>query len=300
MDNNNSTQPNFTFRKEREFGEIISDSFLFFTKNRKDLTRIFLKYIGPYVLLMVVTSTFYQYKTGDIFNNIDFINPDPDFVINSFTDNFLALALFFISSIIASIMTYATVLHSIKSFVQNNGSLIDAEISAGIKNDFFRILGYTILAGLVCFIGFMLCFFPGVYLTIVLAPGLAIMIMEDISVSDAFSKAFKLIKDNWWITFATILVFSILVSILGFIFQLPTFIYAMVESLTVASNSPEDPSALGDIYQNWFYLLMSAITVIGQYFLSIFSVVMVALVYFNLSEKQEFKGTYDQIDQIGK
>ena len=299
MENTNPSQPDFVFRKEREFGEIISDSFGFFTKNRKDLTRIFLKFIGPYIILMVIGTTYYQYKTGDIFNDITLISTNPEFVAEAFTDNILALLLFIIVSVVANIMIYATVLHSIKTYIKNDGVLDEAEISQGIKNDFFRILGYTILVGLVSGIGFILCFLPGVYLAIVLAPGIGILIFEDLSVSDAFSKAFKLIKDNWWITFATILVFTILISILGYIFQLPAMIYGIVEGFTAASNAPNDPSAIGEIYQNWFYLLMAAIGSIGQYFLSLFSVIMIALVYFNLSEKQEFKGTYDQIDQIG-
>lgn len=299
MENNNPTQPNFVFRKEREFGEIITDSFSFFTKNRKDLTRIFLKFIGPYIILMVIGTTYYQYKTGDIFNDITLISSNPDFIAEAFTDNISALLLFFIVSIVANIMIYATVLHSIKTYIKNNGIFDETEISQGIKKDFFRILGYTVLVAIVVVIGFILCFLPGVYLAVVLSPGIGILIFEDLSVSDAFTKAFKLIKDNWWITFATILVFTILISILGYIFQLPALIYTIIESITAAENSVEDPSAFGKIYQNWFYLLMSAIGAIGQYFLSLFSVIMIALVYFNLSEKQEFKGTYDQIDQIG-
>lgn len=300
METNKLSQPNFVFRKEREFGEIISDSFTFFTKNRKDLTRILLKFIGPYILLMVIGTTYYQYKTGDIFNDLGVLSTNPDLIAEAFTDNILALLLFIIVSIVANIMIYGTVLHSIKSYIKNDGVFDENEISQGIKNDFFRILGYSLLVALVIGIGFVLCFLPGVYLAVVLSPGIAILVIEDQTVSEAFSKAFKLIKDNWWITFATILVFSILISILGYVFQIPALIYTFVEGFSADSTSLDDPSAFSSIYQNWFYLLMSAIGAIGQYFLSIFSVIMIALVYFNLSEKQEFRGTYDQIDQIGK
>ena len=247
---------------------------------------------------MVIGTTYYQYKTGDIFNDITLISTNPEFVAEAFTDNILALLLFIIVSVVANIMIYATVLHSIKTYIKNDGVFDEAEISQGIKNDFFRLLGFSILVGIVLY-RFYALFFTGCLFSHCLAPGIGILIFEDLSVSDAFSKAFKLIKDNWWITFATILVFTILISILGYIFQLPAFIYTIVEGFTAASNAPNDPSAIGEIYQNWFYLLMSAIGAIGQYFLSLFSVIMIALVYFNLSEKQEFKGTYDQIDQIG-
>ena len=299
MENNNPSQPNFVFRKEREFGEIISDSFGFFTKNYKTLFQIFLKFIGPYIILMVIGTTYYQYKTGDLFTDITLLSSNPEFIATAFTDNILALLLFIVVSVVASVMIYATVLHSIKSYINNNGEILEGEISQGIKKDFFSILGYVLLSGIVYGIGFLFCFVPGVYLYVVLFPGLALMVMEDLSVSDAFSKSFKLIKDNWWITFATILVFTILIAILGYVFQLPVMIYSFVEGFTVASNSPDNPSAIGEIYQSWIYLLFSAIGSIGQYFLSLFSVIMLALVYFNLSEMQEFKGTYDQIDQIG-
>lgn len=299
MEINNPSQPEFVFQKEREFGEIISDSFGFFTQNYKVLSQIFLKFIGPYIILMVIGTTYYQYKTGDLFTDITLLSSNPEFIATALTDNLLALFLFAIVSIVASIMIYATVLYSIKSYIDNQGEIIESEISQGIKKDFFRILGYALLSGIVSGIGFLFCLVPGIYLYVVLFPGLALMVMEDLSISDAFSKSFKLIKDNWWITFATILVFTILISVLGYVFQIPAFIYTIIEGFTAASNSPNDPSAIGEIYQNWMYLLFSAIGAIGQYFLSLFSVIMLALVYFNLSEKQEFKGTYNQIDQIG-
>mgnify|MGYP005855305403 CR=1 FL=1 len=299
MEINNPSQPEFVFRKEREFGEIISDSFGFFTQNYKTLSQIFLKFIGPYIILMVIGTTYYQYKTGDLFTDITLLSSNPEFIATAFTDNLLALLLFVIVSIVATIMIYATVLYSIKSYIDNNGEIIESDISQGIKKDFFKILGYILLSGIVSGIGSLFCLVPGIYLYVVLFPGLALMVMEDLSISDAFSKSFKLIKDNWWITFATILVFTILISILGYVFQVPALIYSFVEGFTAASSSPNDPSAIGEIYQSWVYLLFSAIGSIGQYFLSLFSVIMLALVYFNLSEKQEFKGTYNQIDQIG-
>lgn len=295
---NQASKPTFMFRKERDFGEIISDSFTFFNQNKKILTQIFIKFIGPFLLLTIIASTFYQYKTGDLFADISIIGTNTDYFFGTFAENFLIMIFFLLTTVGTTIITYATVLHCIKSYISNNGQIVQAEVSQGVKQDFFKILGFTILAGLVTLVGFALCFLPGVYLYVVLAPGVALVIMEDISVSDAFSKCFTLIKENWWITFATFLVFGILISILGFIFQLPATIYTLAESFLGIQQS-SDPSEFAGIYQDWIYLLFSAIAVLGQYFLNIFSVILTALIYFNLSEKQEFRGTYEQIDQIG-
>lgn len=295
----NQTTPNkFVFKKEREFGEIISDTFSFFTQNYKSILQVLLKFVGPFVLLSIIGSTYYQYKTGDLFNNINLLGSDPDIFTNAIFENIWALLFLFVVSIATYIVLYGTVLHIIKSYINNNGEILEQEISQGLKNDFWKLLGYFILTGIVSLIGFILCFLPGVYLIIVFTPGVALLVMENESVTETFTKCFTLIKDNWWITFATVLVFGILISILGYVFQLPTLIYTMVESFTALEKS-SDPSAIADIYQNWVYLLLAAIGSLGQLFLNIFTIIMTALVYFNLSEKQNFTGTYEQIDQIG-
>lgn len=297
MDNNNPTQPKFVFRKERDFGEIISDTFSFFSQNYKSVGRIFLKFVGPFIVLSVFASTLYQYKTGDLFNDLASLT-SPDLVFSAIASNTWVVLLLFASSIATNIILYATIMHIIKSYIKNGGEILEQDVSQGLKKDFWKLLGYLILVGIVSFIGFALCFFPGVYLSVVLAPGIALLIMEEESVTETFSKCFKLIKDNWWITFATFLVFGILIAILGFVFQLPAFIYTIIESFTALEQST-DPTAFSDIYQNWVYLLFTAIGSLGQLFLSIFSVILIALIYFNLNEKQEFTGTYEQIDQIG-
>ena len=299
FDETNSTSPKFIFRKERDFGEIITDSFSFFSQNYKTILQIFLKYVGPFVILTVLGNVYYQYKTGDLFSDLSVMAGNPDSFFNAFQDNLLALVLFFFSAIISSVAMYAVILHIIKSYVKNNGQIIEEEVFSGLKNDFFRIIGFAILAGIVVIFGSLLCFLPGVYLYVVLFIGVSIMIFEDISILDVFSKCFTLIKDNWWITFATILVFGILIGIISFVFQLPVLIYSMVETFTTIQNAPDPSEAMGSIYQNWVYLLFTAIGAIGQYFLSMFTIIMSALIYFNLSEKHDFTGTYDRIENIG-
>ncbi len=297
MENHNPTQPQFIFRKEREFGEIISDTFSFFTQNYKSILNIFLKFVGPFILLSVLITTYYQYKVGDLFSDISTFT-EPDLAISAILEDSWIIILLLIISIATNVVLYGTILHIIKSYIKNNGEILENDVCQGLKDDSLKLFGYLALTTIVGIIGFMLCFIPGIYLMVVLAPGIALLIMENESVSESFTKCFTLIKNNWWITFATFLVFVILIAILGWVFQLPAFIYTMVESFTAVQKS-SGPSAITGIYQNWVYLLFTAIGSIGQLFLSIFTVIMIALVYFNLSEKHEFTGTYDQIDQIG-
>ncbi len=301
FDTNDTIQPKFNFKKERDFGEILSDTFTFFSQNNKRLFNIFIKYIGPFILLVVISSTLYQYKVGDLFTDLGFVGGNPGAFLGSITENLLLLLFYILSNVLTTVFTYLVILHAIKSYISNNGKILDSDISTGIKTDFWRLLGYTLLFYIVFFVGLMLCFLPGVYIGVVLVPGLALIVFRDMSVGDAFSKCFTLIKDNWWITFATLLVFIILLTVLNYIFQLPAIIYSVVKGFMAVEsiNTVESNNALFNVYQDWIYLLFSAIAVIGQYFMNIFTVILTALIYFNLTEKQEFTGTYEQIDNIG-
>ena len=296
---NQSTSNKFIFKKEREFGDIISDTFSFFSKHYKVLSKIFLKFIGPFVLLTIFASTLYQYKTGDLFTDITVISSNPDSVLRALSENLLLLLFYLLTSLATTTIIYGTVIHAVKSYIKNDGEFLDADISEGLKKDFFKMLIYFIISGIVAIVGFALCILPGIYISVVLTPGIVMLVMEDKSATDAFSKSFDLIKDNWWITFATFLVFSILIGILGFVFQIPTFIYSFIEGFTAIESAQNGSLEVTEMYQDWLFLLFTAIGVLGQYFLSIFTVIMVILVYFNLSEQQNFSGTYEQIDQIG-
>ena len=299
---NEKQQPGFIFKKERDFGEIISDTFTFFSQNNKRLFNIFVKYIGPFILLLIISSTLYQYKTGDLLSDITVVGGNPTRIFGSMVENVLVIIFYFITTILATLITYLVILHAIKSYINNNGQILDSDITNGIKKDFWKLLGYFILTYLVVVIGAMFCLLPGVYLGVVLAPGVALLIIRDISVGDAFSKCFTLIKDNWWITFAVFLVFIILLFVLNYIFQVPAFLYTMFKGFVAADSitTIQPNGEIFNIYRDWAYLLFTAIALIGQYFMNIFTVILVALIYFNLAEKQEFTGTYEQIDNIGK
>jgi hypothetical protein len=299
FDMNQSKPDKFIFKKEREFGDIISDTFSFFSKNHKVLSKLFLKFIGPFVLLTIFATTLYQYKTGDLFTDITVISTNPDSVVRALSENLLLLLFYLLISLVTTIITYGTVIHAVKSYINNNGEILDADISEGLKKDFFKMLVYLVISFIVVFVGLFLCILPGIYLGVILTPGIVMLVMEEVSATDAFSKSFQLIKDNWWITFATFLVFNILIGILGFVFQIPTFIYSFIEGFTAIESAQNGSLEVTEMYQDWLFLLFTAIGVLGQYFLNIFSVIMVTLVYFNLSEKQNFSGTYEQIDQIG-
>ena len=262
---------------------------------------LFVKFAGPFLLLAVLASVNYQYKTGELFSDFAGLMSNVDVLVDNLASNSWSLLLFTIASLVFTVASNVVVIHVVKSYINNKGKIIENDISEGLKKDFFSVLGLAILVSISTLVGLILCLLPGIYLGVVFFIVYPILVLEEIPVSDAFSKCFKLIKDNWWISFAMILVFSILIAILGYVFQLPTTIYTFVEAFTIASKdiSSDQSEVVTNLYGNWVFLLLSAIALLGQYVLTIFTIIMSTLLYFNLSEKHDFTGTYEQIDNIG-
>src|ERR1700743_2770236 len=66
--NQTMNQP-LELRKSRDFGQIISDSFVFLRQNFKPLFRYLLVICGFFILVGTVTSTMQYMHTGQIFTN---------------------------------------------------------------------------------------------------------------------------------------------------------------------------------------------------------------------------------------
>ena len=153
----------------------------------------------------------------------------------------------------------------------------------------------SILVGLMVGFGVILCLIPGIYLGVVLSTVYCIYIFEGKDVTDSISYSFKLIKENWWMTFATLLVMGILYYLVLIVFQIPQYIYFFINAFTSAQVSSVDPSDMFD----WVYVALSSIGIIAQYLLLTIMVICTVFVYFNLNEKKNFTGTMETIDSLG-
>ncbi|WAC03224.1 hypothetical protein N7U66_06525 [Lacinutrix neustonica] len=62
------------FKKQRELGEIFTDTFAFIRNEYKPLFKSIIAIAGPYLLLFLFALVFYIYTMGGQFN-LDFTNP---------------------------------------------------------------------------------------------------------------------------------------------------------------------------------------------------------------------------------
>jgi hypothetical protein len=281
-------QEPINFLKRRELGDILTDTFKFIRNEFKPLFGLIFKTAGLALLVMVVAYVFYARSVGDISN----------FTTNSEL-TFISMGLSGFVMLIAAVafysLLYGTILHYIKSYIKNNGVVNKDEVAEGIKRNFWSLIGLSILVGLISGVGFVFCIAPGIWLATVLATTYAIHIFEKRSVSDSISYSFELIKGEWWITFATLLVMFIIYYVVILIVQVPQYIYMFTREFTVVEQFSGDPSMMID----WGYILLTSAGLIVQYLMQILIVITTVFIYFNLNEKKNFTGTLETIESIG-
>ncbi len=280
------------FKKQRELGSILTDTFKFVRLEGKTLLGLILKIAGPALLIVLLAYIYYMQVTIGSFDLMAVGSSSEVFGINII----LAFFLMIISGVAFYALMYGTVLHYIKSYIKNDGNAIKEEVTAGVRQSFWSLLGISFLVGLISGIGFIFCVIPGIYFGTVLATTYAIHVFENRNTTDSISYSFELIKGEWWITFATYLVIFILYYIITIIFSLPGIIYSFINIFTMSQEATANPADMFD----WIYVALNVLGMIGQYILYALIIISTALVYFNLNERKNFTGAMETIETLGK
>jgi len=276
------------FLKRRELGEILNDTFKFIRNEFKPLFGLILKTAGLALLVVVIAYVFYARSLADI---SDF-RGGSDF---AFIGMGISGLVMFVAIIIFYALLYGTILHYIKSYIKNKGVVVKEEVINGLKRNFWSILGLMILVFLMSFVGFVFCLIPGIYLATVLSTTYSIHVFEKRPVSDSISYSFDLIKGEWWITFATLLVIGIIYYIVIIIVQVPQTVYFLAKDFTMAEQLSGDPAMMTD----WGGIILTSMGLIVQYMMQTLLVISTIFLYFNLNEKKNFTGTMETIESIG-
>ncbi len=276
------------FKKQREIGDIITDTFRFIRENYKLLFSYIFKTTGPFFLILVLAVAYYTYTVSG--NPFDEISNR----IGSFFISFLVLAgalLLFYSAL------YGTILHYIKIYISNDGVVPEADVKAGVHKDFFKLLLLSLISGILVIAGIILLVLPGIFLLVPLSMAGAILVFKDYSVSESISHCFTLVKDHWWITFITLMAVGILVYIIGLVFQVPLIIYTVIKTITFVQ---EGSSANPELFKDWIFISLQVFASVIQYMLSVITVISIAFIYFNLNEHKHLTGTYETIEKLGE
>lgn len=283
------------FKKERDFGLILGDTFAFLRNEFKPLLKILFSIAGPAIIVLILALAFYTYTAGDL-AGFNFLQPSFNMV--SPLMFLLAFACYMIAAIVAYVLSVSVTLNYIKSYIENNGSVDFNEIKADTKTTFWSFLGLAILKGITIILAIVLCFLPVLYAMVPMAIVFSIFVFQSRkSPTEAYSESFSLVNEDFWTAFGSFIVFVIIYYVLSMVFSLPTAIYSIVKN--GISSGIMDAESMQN-FTDPIYVLLNVLASFVQFFLNIILIIGGAFIYFHLNEKKNFTGTYERIGSIGE
>lgn len=288
------------FKKERDLGAIISDTFKFIRENWKDYFLTVFKIIGPVILIGAALLVFAMVSYSGAIKGMMSGNQSAVDPANVFSNMFgmfkWIIVMFVVFGVVYTLLAEVS-LYYIKSYIENNGVVNFNEVKENTYKNLGKFIGLGIVSILMMILAYILCFLPIIYISIVLTLTMPIMVFENKSIGDTISQSFKLIKGEWWNTFGVVFVIGFLVAMLGYIFSIPTLIYQFISMGVSFTN--EDPTAILDILEDPIYLALTLLGYLGKFLFYSVSLVSSAFIYFDLNEQKNLTGTFEKIDSLG-
>lgn len=281
------------FKKQRELGDILSDTFGFIRNEFKPFIKAVLQISGPYLILFLISLSFYIYVAGDT------LNFQIGQEINSTTNlgmMLIALLFFMITGVLAYVFANSTIIHYIKSYINNEGKVDILQVKQEVKQTLMSFLGLSILKWLTLIVAMVFCLLPVLYFMVPMFVVFCVLVFENKDATEAYSYSYKLISSEFWITLATIIVIGLIVMVAGYAFSMPAVIYSIVKMGVFSGEmDPSDMSSFADP----IYILLNIISYLFKFLLNIILTVSSVFIYFNLNERLHFTGTLERIQSLG-
>jgi len=268
-------------RKRRELGEILSDTFTFARINSKSLIPVLIKTTGIFFLIHLLFSVAYQYTTME------------NMVLTNTGLFFGSLFLMLLGSLIYYASASAAIYSYMINYTETKGLVHTDQIIQNSRSKLVSLLLLGILSYFILITGLLFFLIPGVYLLVPVALSFPLLIFRNLGKRDSLKASFKLISDRWWITFGTLLVVGIVIGIISFVFSLPPSVYLAVKTLVIESGETQ---VLGG---DFIFLFLSSLSSAVGNLLSIFIIIAVGLVYFDLDEEKNKTGIRVKLEELG-
>ncbi len=279
------------FKKIREFGDIIGDTFLFIKQNFGPLMKAFLYLTGVFIIAGMISSIITQLQLVEMTK--ENISAAGGYGTGAFR-RLGNLALNYIFVILFMVLTYTSMYVTVLSYIalyieKGKQAPTVVEVWAYYKYYFLRVFGSGLLMSFFLIVSFMCCFLPGIYVFPAASLFYVIMILENGSFSHSFSRSFKLLTDEWWVTAAVLFVIYTIFYACTLVIQLPAIIIMMASAFT------HEPGTITKSYA----FISSISQYVSQVFM-IFPIVCSTLIYFNLVERKESLGLLGRIGGLGE
>jgi hypothetical protein len=286
-------EPNVELSKTRDFGEIISDSFLFIRQNLKPLLSCFFVFCGFFLLATAVTSIMQQIKIASMLNNVaDFGTVNNTADLANFGANYeIGTALVALFELLLYVVMPLTIISYMAIYKQKgNVAPTNEEVWGYFKYYFVKLFFSSILSFIILMVAFVFCLIPGIYFYPVLGLIFPIMIVENASYGYAFNQSFRIIKDHWWQTFGVLFITGLIVSICAVVVSIP---FQVINVWDVFLHH------IKEVHLSVLTIVIGTILQQLARVLYILPMVGLCLCYFSLTEAKDATGLMGRIDQLG-
>jgi len=279
-------------QKEREFGDVFNATFAFIQQEFKPLGKAILVFVVPIILIMSIALVFFQTSNMNMLRSYDPTNPSS--VLQNLPGMFGGLFIYLVIVLIGQSVFAGVIYSYLKLYLQRKGDVKFEDIFVELRKCFLPIVGASILASVVIFVGLMFCILPGIYLAISLSMFIPILVIENNGFGNAFSRSFNITHKQWWWTFLIILVGGIMVWVVSFIFSIPSMIFGFTKMFHSIRNhqNPYEMMTTGYIV---YTSIVSAVTQL----LYIVPYLLIGFQYFNIVEIMERPSLTQKIEQLG-
>ena len=264
------------FRKKRELGDILTDTFEFIKQEYKPVAQLIITYVLPFLILQGVVQVYFQQK---MFGLIDFSDPETLLAnLGPFYSNLLLISLF---SLFVQSLLIGTYYSYIEIYVKKGKGNFDlSEIKPLLFSNSLLALSASFVVFIITMLGLMLCFVPGIYFANTFSIVVIIIVFEKKGLSNAMSRSWKLVHTQWWNTLLLGIIGIIIIWVTSYIFTLPG-------TLTGITKTIKGIQEAGTIeYATWYWVLTGISTVVSS-LLWIIPFTFFAMQYFNLDERSK-------------
>jgi uncharacterized membrane protein len=293
------------FRQERGFGQKVSATFEFIGVHWRPLGRAMLYLVAPLALLQGILTALLQSRMLTTMGRMVRDQTQPGYDPLSAQRNIMSatflnplyylnmvLGMVFVSVCILTI--YGYLVRCLRPAGAVATPITPAEVWQVVRGHlvgtFFSIWGVT----LVIMVGFLVFFFPGMYLSVALSLFFIVRIVEGTGFAATISRCLRLTKGKWWSTFG--MMFIMVALLYALLFGVRVVVGALVAGLHGAflpvGQPGEAATTLTIIFTLFFtlaFFLLYPPLLIG-----------LAFQYFNLVERHEGVGLRHLVDQLGQ
>lgn len=283
------------FKKQRDFGELLSDTFNFIRDEFKPFMKMVLTISAPALILFIIGMTFYTYSVTDalVYNpnyTFGFTIKDPILFLSSF-------GLYLLTFFIALMFMSSSTLHYIKSYINNSGNVDSEEVKRNVNKTILSFMGLGFLKWLTISVTIAICVLPVLYFMVPMYIVFSIYIFEPKqSSTDAYGKSYSLINEDFWLSIGLIIVIAILYYVISLVFSIPSGIYSFIQQGVYSGEI--DPGSLTNSVDPIF-ILINVISTFFGILLNLIPTTAGVFLYFHLNEKRNFTGTFERISNIG-